>query len=234
MTDRTVGILGGMGPEATLDLYREIISLTPASRDQEHIPVIIHSNTRIPDRTAAILHDGEDPLPELLRSARLLESAGAGILAVPCNTAHHYLPRLEESVSIPVLNMILETLNEFKARLPGAQAAGLLATAGTVESRIYHRLFHSRGIDVLVPVPNEQERVSTAIHRIKAGQRDKPTAAAVRSIGAALIESGAGAVILGCTELPLLMEPESEAYPVLNPTRILAQSAVDWALGKTS
>ena len=116
MPDRIIGILGGMGPEATVDLFREITRLTPAEKDQDHVPVLVYSNSKIPDRTTAMLEGGEDPMPALIESARVLERAGAGVLVIPCNTAHYYLPELQKKVGIPILNMIVETLREFVKR----------------------------------------------------------------------------------------------------------------------
>ena len=109
MPDRLIGILGGMGPEATLDLYRHILALTPASKDQDHIRVLIYSNPKIPDRTMAIAEEGESPLDSLVESAMLLERAGAEMIAMPCNAAHYYLPGMQKKLEIPVLDMVGET-----------------------------------------------------------------------------------------------------------------------------
>ncbi len=234
MSDRIIGILGGMGPEATVDFYREIIRLTPASRDQEHIPVLIYSNTRIPDRMAAILDGGEDPLPHLIDSARILESAGAGIIAMPCNTAHFYVERLRRKITIPVLHMIEETLLDLQVRYPEVRTIGLLATAASIRTRIYQTAFAPPGLTIIVPTESGQERIMAAIRDIKAGRNREQARKTVENIGADLVTAGAEAVILGCTELPLVFESQSRLCPVLNPTRILAQAAVDWARGRAA
>ncbi len=232
MSDRIIGILGGMGPEATSDLYREIIDLTPANKDQDHIPVLIYSNTAIPDRTSAILGSGENPLPHLVHSARVLESAGAGILAIPCNTAHYFLPELQRSVSVPILNMILETLRALQKSMPDSRTVGLLASRGTVESGIYRDAFLKRSIRILAPDATAQDRVSMAIHQIKAGIISTETRDTLMSAAADMVAAGAEATILGCTEIPLAMDESALGHPCLNATRILAQAAVDWALGR--
>jgi len=116
--NRIIGILGGMGPEATLDLYRHIISLTPASRDQDHIQVLIYSNPKIPDRTKAITAGGENPLPYLREAAKLLEKGGAGIIAMPCNAAHHYLSEVRQTIHVPFLDMIEQTSRELRKCMP--------------------------------------------------------------------------------------------------------------------
>jgi aspartate racemase len=232
MEDRIIGILGGMGPEATADLYMEMIRLTPAEIDQDHLPVLIYSNPKVPDRTRAILAGGEDPLPTMLESAKVLEKGGAGIIAIPCNAAHYFLARLQEQLTIPVLNMLEETLLTFKAERSQGKRVGLLATTGTVESGMYRNVFAREGVDVLVPEDGDQARVHAGIQTVKAGIHDQETRGMFHSIGASLVREGAQAVILGCTEIPLSFEPREVDFLVLNPTRILAQAAVDWALGR--
>ncbi len=232
MSRRTIGILGGMGPEATVDFYRQIIRLTPAERDQDHIPVVIHSNPQVPERTQAILQGGEDPTPYLVKSALLLERAGAGIVAVPCNTAHYFLPQVRPAVKIPILDMILETFDSTTARIEGARAVGLLATRGTVQSGVYRDVFAKHGVEVLVPDADDQERIQQSIFQIKAGSYDCEGQDVFERIGASLVARGARAVILGCTEIPLAFQCARADYMVVNATEVLARAAVDWALGK--
>jgi len=232
MTERVVGILGGMGPEATVDLYRLIILLTPAKMDQDHIKVLMYSNPKIPDRTSAILRKGEDPLPQLIESAKILEKGGAGIIAMPCNAAHYYLPDIAASVKIPLLNMIEETSEAFRLLSPDAKAVGILAATGTVQSRIYHMVFARAGVKVLVPGKRDQARLHAGIGLVKAGLHDRYTQETFQSIGARLVKEGAKSVILGCTEISLTFNTEHVDYITLNPARILAQAVVDWALGK--
>jgi len=232
MPDRIIGIVGGMGPEATADFFREIIHLTPAKKDQDHIPVLIYSNPRIPERTKAIVQRGEDPTPYLIESARILEWAGAGILAVPCNTAHYFLPRVRPEVNIPILDMIEETYRSTCAQVGNARAVGLLATKGTIESGVYRDVFARHGVEVLVPGAGDQDRVQQAIFLIKAAAYDRARQDTFETIGATLAGAGAEAVILGCTEIPLAFDTARVNYPVVNATRVLAQTAVDWALGR--
>jgi len=232
MTDRIIGVLGGMGPEATADFYREIISLTPAKTDQEHIPVIIYADPRVPERTRAILQGGDDPVPHLIKAAVALERAGAGILAIPCNTAHYFLSRIGPTVSIPILNMIEETYASIRARTGDIRRAGLLATRGTIGSGVYGEAFARHGVEIVVPDASDQERLQQAIFQVKAGAYDRTRQDLFERIGATLIAAGARVVILGCTEIPLGFDVSRADYPVVNATRVLAQAAVDWALGK--
>jgi aspartate racemase len=232
MQKRIIGILGGMGPQATVDLYREILTLTPARRDQDHVPVLIYSNPKIPDRTSAILEGAEDPMPQLVEAARVLESAGAGRLAIPCNTAHYFLPALAREVAVPFFDMIAETLSELRRELPGIRTVGLLAATGTVRTGIYHRTFAAEGVTVLAPGDAAQRRVHDGIFQVKAATHDRQTGELFESIGAELVAAGAETVILGCTEIPLAFDPKRAGYPSINATRVLAAAAVDWALGK--
>ena len=230
--DRLIGILGGMGPEATLDLYRHIIALTPATKDQDHIRVLILSNPKIPDRTKAIAEGGESPLDSLIESAMLLMRAGAGIIAMPCNAAHYYLPEMQPKVSVPILDMIAETCSKLCRNLPTAKTVGLIASLGGVRSGVYQIALAEAGIDILIPSDAEQREIENGIAHVKAGTHSRSTQETFQSIGNRLFRSGAGAVILGCTEVPLAFDPNHVNYPTLNSTRILAEAAVDWALGK--
>jgi len=229
--DRMVGILGGMGPEATLDLYREIIRLTPATRDQDHVRVLIYSNPKIPERTKFIVGQGESPLAALIDSAKLLEKSGAGIIAMPCNTAHFFLPQIRQHLSIPILDMIEETSRKVREMLPDGKNAGLIAAIGTVRSSLYQRALAGKGIGLLVPSEDDQRSIQAGIARVKAGTANRQTKETFQSIGNHLVQAGAAAIILGCTELPLAFEPNEVCYPCVNSTRALAEAAVDWALG---
>jgi aspartate racemase len=227
---RMIGILGGMGPEATLDLYRHIIKLTPAVKDQDHIRILIYSNPKIPDRTEAIAGNGESPLAELIRSAKLLEKSGVGIIAMPCNASHYFLSQIQREVGIPILDMIAETCRALHETLPQAKRVGLIAALGTVHSGVYHKALERLGINTLVPARADQQRIQAAIGQVKAGAQNRSTQEIFQSIGMRLVEAGASAVILGCTEVPLAFEPDEVTYPSMNSTRILAKAAVAWAL----
>jgi aspartate racemase len=221
-----IGILGGMGPEATLDLYRHITNLTPASRDQDHFRVLIYSNPKIPDRTLAIADGGESPLDALLESARLLESAGASIIAMPCNAAHFYLEQMSAAVNIPIIDMIAETCNALHTRHPEVKAVGLLASDGTVQSKIYHRALEARKIAILLPDESEQAFIQSAIDEVKAGRHTEETSKKLLVTGTRLIHAGAQTVILGCTEIPLVFDSGTFPHCSLNSTRILAEAAI--------
>jgi len=215
-----------MGPEATLDLYRHIINLTPAERDQDHIRTLIYSNPEIPDRTKALTENGESPLAALLESAKLLESAGVDIIAMPCNAAHYYLEAMRREISVPILDMIAETCAALRNRYPEVETAGLLASDGAVLSRVYHNALEAEGIRMLLPDTADQSYIQSAIAQIKAGIHTEDTRRRLRAIGTRLIQAGARAIILGCTEVPLAFDSETFPYPSLNSTRILAETTI--------
>jgi aspartate racemase len=223
---RVVGVLGGMGPLATADFYRKLVHLTPARIDQDHLRVIIDSNPKIPDRTAALRGEGPDPTPALVATAQALERAGADLIAIPCNSAHAFLPAIRQSVRVPVLDIMAEVAAAAAALTPRPRAAGLLATAGTVETRLYHRALAALGIGVVDTTAPEQARVTAAILAVKAGDLGPTGREHVRAVAAALAARGAQVIVLGCTEIPLVTDPDALPVPVLDGTEILAAAAI--------
>ncbi len=196
---KTIGILGGMGPMATVEFFRRLVDATPARTDQEHLHILIDNDPRVPDRTDAILRSGPSPIEALAAMAKRLERAGADLLAMPCNTAHVYLEELRASVSIPVLDMIRETVATID-RSP----VGLLATDGTLRAGLYQRACEDGGIRVVVPDPADQRSVMGAIERIKRGESPRRVEEGIASIVRRLEEEGAKAIVAGCTEISLV------------------------------
>ncbi|MBR2674710.1 MAG: amino acid racemase [Mogibacterium sp.] len=232
---KTIGILGGMGPAATADLMAKITNMTDAATDQEHIPMLVDSNTRIPDRTKAIEGKGESPVPEMLASAKRLENAGADFIIVPCNTAHFFIPEIENEVGIPILNMPVETANLLKRR--GVKCAAVLATRGTYLSGQYDKVLEERGIRTLTPSPEQKETVMSLIYDyIKKGITEPseiPRDEIVKVVKD-LESRGAEALLLACTELPLAFEI-LDLYDerCVDPTAVLAVAAIREAGAKT-
>lgn len=231
MEKKIIGIIGGMGPLATADLFEKIILHTKAQRDQDHLRVLIDSNTNIPDRTKALLHGGQDPTPQLIASASLLEKMGAQVLIMPCNTAHNFYDAVAGAVKIPVLHMIRLTAQALEAR--GVTAAGLLATDGTIQAHIYQRTFAGTGIEILAPDPEGQRAIMDMTYQgIKAGDLHYDPSAA-RQAMEELLRRGAQTLILGCTELPLAAQLYHLDYPFTDPTLELALGAIRFAGGET-
>ena len=224
MQKKIVGIIGGLGPLATSDLFRKIILNTKAKSDQDHIRVIIDNNTQIPDRTSALLRGGESPLPEIIKSARLLCDMGADILIMPCHTSHYFHAEIQKRLDIPLLNMVALTRDSLLKG--GIKKAALLATEGTVKMKTYERVFENSGIELLIPTDEEQKAVTDLIYKgVKAGDKSFNTTE-FKSVAQKLFERGAEILILGCTELPLAMEMYNLDYNVCDPTTELARGAI--------
>ena len=225
---KTIGILGGMGPLATADLFRKIIVMTPATSDQQHIRVLVDSNTAIPDRTNAILAGGESPLPEMVRSAIGLEGMGADFLLMPCNTAHYFYDALLPYVRVPVLHMIRETLREARSR--GFRRVGLLATDGTCQTGVYDAVFAGGGVELIKPDAEGQAEVMRVIYQgVKAGAAHYDTES-LECVFAALEAKGAETLILGCTELPLAFGMYGIVHAAIDPASVLAAAAIREAM----
>jgi len=229
---KTLGIIGGMGPAATCDLMEEIISLTAAEKDQDHIHVIADVNTNIPDRTAAILHGGDDPSPEMIRSAKRLEAAGAEILLLPCNTAHFFYDRVAAAVQIPLLHM--PRLTAAALREAGVKKAAVLATDGTVRSGVYETALRAEGLEPVYPDAADEDVLMRLIYDGVKGRKSPLSAFPVTDVLARLRARGAERFVLGCTELPIAFRELGLREDCVDPTRILAFAAVRAAGAETT
>ncbi len=226
MEKKTIGILGGMGPLATMDLYKKIILSTEASCDNEHIRVYIDGNAAIPDRTAAILSGGADPVPEMLSALRSLEKCGADCVIMPCNTAHYFLPRLQAETALPILDMRAITAAACAARFPGKKAC-LLGTKGTLEARIYDGALKDAGVAFLTPDAAEKDELMRLIYGVvKASKPLEPETESWHALLGGLSERGADYFILACTELPILADGLGHPGPFVDPTLELARAAI--------
>ncbi|HOW85623.1 MAG TPA: amino acid racemase [Candidatus Aminicenantes bacterium] len=226
---RTIGILGGMGPEAGASFLVRIIRETAAGRDQDHAPVILYSRPQVPDRTRAILHGGPSPVAALRRGLRALRDAGADFAVMPCVTAHHFHARLAAGAPLPLISLVDETVAAVRKMRPATKTVGLIATTGTVRSGLVARAFAAAGIEVLVPAPRDQERVMAAIYGkkgIKAGVTAGPPRTVLLGVAAGLVRRGAQAVMAGCTEVPLALRPGDLTVPLVDPLTIGARAAV--------
>jgi aspartate racemase len=230
-----LGIVGGIGPAATADFMQKIVRHTAAARDQDHIRLIVDHNPQIPDRTANLVANGTDPTLALYSACKRLEANGASAVAMPCNTAHAYVERIQAGLSTPIVNMLTETVRHIGAHCPGHDTVGLLATSGTIASRVYHDAARGSPFDVIVPDDAHQAEVMEAIYGsrgVKAGYTEGRCKESLLTALAHLARRGASVVILGCTELPLVL-PEHPAFDVvgrtvvlLDPTAILARRCV--------
>jgi aspartate racemase len=228
MTFKRLGVLGGMGPLATVDFLQKLIEETPASRDQDHIPVIAYCVPQIPDRPAAITGNGESPLPQMLEGIHTLKRAGANVAAIACNTAHYWHDDLVRQGGLPILHIA----DAACAALPhrNVQRVGLLATQGTLAAGFYQSRFRERQFDCVLSSDDEQRTlVLPAIDGVK--RNDLAAAHALATQAARrLIERGAQVIVMGCTEIPLAIEhqPSDASVYCIDATRALARACVAW------
>ena len=219
-----LGILGGMGPQATQDFYQRILDRTDAARDQDHLPTLIWSDTAIPDRTAAILGgDAEGCYRRLLEGARLLENGGCTVLAIPCNTSHYFADRLQGDIGIPLIHMPRETVAALAAQ--GRRTVGILGTDGTIRTGVYQKECDARGVRLLAPPEDVQKLVMSIIYdeikRGETGSREKFAA-----IDRWLRRAGCDGAILGCTELSVYRTYHGLPDYYLDAMEVLAERCI--------
>lgn len=236
MKEGIIGILGGMGPEATLYLFQRIIKNTEAVRDQDHFRVLIDNNPKIPDRTPAILGLGENPLPLMIDSVKNLERAGADFIAIPCVSAHYFIEELRKGIAIPVISIIDEVAGAIQRRLPEIKRIGLIATTGIVRAGLFQDRLTEMGVEVLVPTGEAQENlVMSAIYGesgIKAGFISSENKEKILQSSNEMIERGAEGIIGGCTEVPLVVQQNDTEVPFFDSVDILALAAIRMARGR--
>lgn len=226
-----LGILGGMGPLATVDFMQKVIEATPAQRDQDHIPMLVHSVPQVPDRTAAILANDDAPLDWMRRGAKVLTDAGAECIAIPCNTAHYWYDALVETTPAPILHIVDAAADALKADGIADGVIGVLSTTGTMCTGIYQNRFAALGYTTLTVDDTVQEaQVMGGIAAIKAGDLDTGRQR-LHAAGEMLAGQGCRAIVLGCTEIPIVLTKDMSPAPgvgYLDATDALAAAAVDW------
>lgn len=226
-----IGILGGMGPAATVDFYAKLTAATSAKSDQEHVPVVIWADPTVPDRVAALVNGQEDPTPWLVYGAQMLAKCGADLIVMPCNTAHAFLPGLESAVDTPIISMIEAAVDCLADVTPSPLKVGLLATDGTLQTRLYQSQLSRSGIACITPRNNSQQFLMEALKSIKAGDVGADVEDCLTQVALGLVEDGAEVIIAGCTEILISLRPESVPVPVIDPARELAHKAIQiWRL----
>lgn len=227
-TRRLLGVLGGMGPLATVDFLRKLIEETPARRDQDHVPVIVYSVPQIPDRPAAITGNGESPLPHMLEGVRTLKHAGASAIAIACNTAHYWYDELVAQGGVPILHMADAACAAVNKT--NIQRVGLLATDGTLAAGFYQARLKAHGLEcVTCNAQTQRTLVLPAIEGVKRNDLAPAHALALRA-ARTLLEDGAQAIIMGCTEIPVALEfePSEVSAHCIDATRALARACTGW------
>jgi aspartate racemase len=227
--EKCAGVLGGMGPDATVDFMNRLIRLVDAKEDNDHIRCIVDNNPKVPSRIKALFEGGkEDPAPCLMDMARRLEAWGADFLVMPCNTAHHYHEQIRSAVRIPVLNMISLAAKAVRQKFPQLRKVGILATTATVKVGLYEKAFAELGIETLYPDAPEQAELLALIKSIKAGQLGEAERAALIAAGRHVLDKGAQAVVLACTELSVIA-PQKGELPFVDASQVLAEATISRA-----
>ena len=235
MQKKTIGILGGMGPEATLDCFGKIIKNTPAQVDQDHLRVVIDSNPAVPDRTAAIVGGGQSPVPVIAEGCHALEKAGADFIIIPCVSAHFFIDEIQQQTNLPILS-IFDAVAETIARdHPAIKTVGLLGTTGTVKGELFQRRLARVKIQTKIPDESVQSMIMDAIYDIKSAAttraRSEITADLVAAADSLIAKEadGARAIIAGCTEIPLALGQRHLSVPYFDSLTILARAAIHFA-----
>jgi aspartate racemase len=231
-----IGVLGGMGPLATIDFMRKVLVATPACTDQDHVPMIVSSIPQVPDRTAAFRGDGASPLAAMIANGQRLARAGASLVVIPCNTAHLWFADIQRALGLPMLHLVDAALADAVASAGAGSLIGLLCTDATLASGLYMNRAPldeaSARVQWALPTAGEMtDWVMPGIQAVKAGELDRGTEL-LSAAALALVRRGAQALVLGCTEVPLVLGPANMPVPVIDPTTSLARRAVAWSLAE--
>lgn len=224
-TQRVLGVLGGMGPAATLQFLTKVQAYTPAEKDQDHLRVIVDINPKAPDRNVPGAGAGADAV--LAEMAAALHASGAEILAMPCNTAHAYADVIQRTSGLPLIDMI--DLGAEAAQGSGAMRAGVLGTKGAL--RLYREYLAARAMGLVALPPERQEAFMVTLYRIKAGDLGGDVKREMQGYAAELKALGAEVLIAGCTELPLILGKDDVTLEFIDPGDLLARRAVDVCMG---
>ncbi len=227
MGAKTVGILGGMGPDATIDLMARVIRTTPAEDDADHIRMLVDNNPKVPSRIKAIIEGtGESPAPCLAAMAQGLEKQGADFLVMPCNTAHFYFDEIAGSVSIPFVNLIDLTVAAAIEILANLKKVVLLASTAVQLTGLYGQRFEAKGVEAIFPVEELQGHVMQLIRKIKSDTADDKDIHAMNRAAEQLEGEGAQSLIIACTELSVVSGLLHTNLPFLDTSQLLAEYVV--------
>lgn len=229
-SSKMIGILGGMGPLATVDFISKIIAQTPATTDQDHLRMLIYNNPKIPSRMEAFKPGNPSPLPELIRTAVILEKEGVDFIVIPCHSAHYWLDELQQAISIPIYSIVECAVENIRLR-HDIEKILLIATETTLRSGLYQKAFSSLPAHLIVPEPNQQERIHCVIREIKANplNLDNPIKD-TEDILKVYKKEGIQTVIAGCTEISLIIPQLDPDFEFVDPSLLLARKAVRLAL----
>lgn len=224
----TVGVIGGMGPAATVDFMGKLIAATGAEREQDNLRLLVDCNPHVPDRNTAAI-EGVHPGPVIAEMATGLERQGADFIVMACNTAHAYEPDIRAAIGVPFVSLITESANALVKRHPSARRAGLLAGTGCLDARLYQDALAARGVEPVLLDDAAQQRFMTLLYQIKRGDTGPAARAEMRALADLLIESGAEVVMGACTEVPLVLAAGDISVPLLDTTQVLVERTLAYA-----
>lgn len=224
--ERLVGVIGGMGPDATIDFMSKVLEKTPADNDQDHVRMLVEHNPRIPSRQLAMRGEGENPGPVIAKMAERLEAGGAGFIVMPCNAAHAWQDDIVAATTIPFISIIEVSVAKALQSAPGDGAVGVLTTPGCFAAGLYQEALAHAGREVVLQLPEELAETLIFIDRIKAGDKSEPVTTALRELAERLVSRGAKTLIAGCTELPLVLKQSMFKVPLVASTDVLAEKTV--------
>jgi aspartate racemase len=225
---RIVGVIGGMGPAATVHFMSRVLDLTPAASDQDHLRLIVDNNGGVLDRNAAVGGAGPSPAPVLVAMARGLERAGAEMLVMPCNTAHAFAGAIRAASDLPFVDLIEAASDEAMAHR--ASRVGVLAADGCLQAGLYQHALQHRHVTPVFLEPRAQAEFMSLLHAIKAGDRGPGVRAGMKDLAGALVAAGAQALVAGCTEVPLVLGPHDVAVPLTDSIDALARATIAAAI----
>lgn len=224
---KTVGVIGGLGPAATLDFFDRILKRTKAVRDQDHLRLIIDNNTKIPDRNAFSRGEGPSPGPALAAVAKALQVAGAEFVVMACNAAHAHEDEIRAALSVPFISMIGETVAEVAdLRI---KRAGVLAADAALQPRLYQDALKPKGIEPLLLSADSQRSFMEAVYRIKSGDVGETSKRVMKTLAQKLVAQGAEAVIAGCTEVPIVLSQDDLDIDLISSTDVLVERTIVFA-----
>ena len=233
-SEKIVGIIGGMGPEATVDMMSRVIRATPAKDDIDHIRMLVDNNPKIPSRIKAIIEGtGESPAPCMIEMAQNLVAWGANFLVIPCNTAHFYYEAVQSAVNVPVLNMIDLTFDAIIEENPEVKRPGLLASTAVLMTGLYKKRFKTKGLDLITPSDPVQEKVMMTIRQIKTGHFGRREIEVVNAAVKEMTLAKADVLIVACTELSIISSALKSDVRLYDTSQILAEAVVA-AAGKSA
>lgn len=228
-TQKTVGVLGGLGPEASVDFMARVVAATEASCDQDHIHMLIDHNPTVPNRHDAIAGKAPSVGPQLADMAKGLEQSGADFLVMVCNTAHAYSDDIRAAVSIPFVSILDVTVDALADC--SVSAVGIMAAEGCMHANLYQDALAKAGYEAITWSESELEQFMALVYRIKAGEKDDDIASGINRLATSLAFNGAEVLISGCTEIPLFMNAGQAPAPLLSSTELLVQRTIQLAKG---